>query len=63
MAPESRLNDCWVVLNLNERENERDERGGNATQNRWHLWPCPVRLLDGLLLSVLRAGFYIILNT
>ena len=44
------------------RENETDERGGNMTQNRWHSWPCLVRLLVGLSFTVLRVAFYIILN-
>ena len=62
MAPREPLE--RVVSGAEFRENERDEKGENAntTQNRWHSWPCPVRLLGGLSFTVLRAAFYIILN-
>ena len=60
---ESRLNDRWVVLNLNERENETDKRGGKHDAKPVALVALPGETLGCLLLSVLRTGFYIILNT
>ena len=63
MAPRELLEQ--VLSGAEFRENERDEKGedANATQNRWHSWPCPVRLLGGLLFTVLHAAFYIILDS
>ena len=45
------------------RENERDEKGEHTTQNRWHSWPCPVRLLVASFFLLLRAAFYITVAT
>jgi hypothetical protein len=55
-----------MVLNVERVSNDnktRRKRGKTQTQNRWHSWPCPVRLFGGLFFTVLRATFYITLAT